>query len=291
MKEAKISVGMACTICGAPTDRIFQKHRYWIRECGTCHHRCAEVNPSDYHVERIYGDHYFNDGEAGYPDYMIEAEILISHGRHYARLLERYMQPGTILDVGAAAGFILSGFEKCGWIGTGIEPNPSMAEYARNNLELNVMTKTLEQFQSNDSYDLICMIQVIAHFLNPREALQVAAKVTRPSGYWLIETWNKESWTARVFGKSWHEYSPPSVLHWFSIDGLHELTSAFGFNKIAWGRPSKRIHPIHAKTLARYIFKDSALGRLLIRLINIIPDSLPIPYPGDDIFWVLYQKS
>jgi hypothetical protein len=130
----------------------------------------------------------------------------------------------------------------------------------------------------------------VAHFIDPNKAFQVASNITKPNGFWLIETWNRQSWTARIFGKSWHEYSPPSVLHWFSRDGLGQLAGKFGFREVAHGRPPKWIHPIHAKTLAQYKYKNAALGKLFISMIKIIPDRFPIPYPGDDIFWALFQK-
>jgi len=78
-------------------------------------------------VARIYDDDYFQGGKAGYPDYLAEADLLRCHGRWYGRLLAKYMQPGRVLDIGAAAGFILQGFQDCGWKGNGVEPNQRMA--------------------------------------------------------------------------------------------------------------------------------------------------------------------
>jgi SAM-dependent methyltransferase len=195
-----------------------------------------------------------------------------------------------MLDVGAAAGFILKGFQEGGWNGVGIEPNLRMAEYARTQLGLQVRSCSLEQFQSAERYNLISMIQVVPHLYDLRSALQIAAEHTRPGGYWLIETWNRESWTARLLGQNWHEYSPPSVLHWFSPEGLQRLAAQFGFREIVRGRPEKRISPGHVKSLLSYRLGSSALGRLVDKFVAVIPDRLAIPYPADDLFWALYQK-
>ena len=72
------------------------------------------------HTQTVYGDDYFNSGGAGYPDYLGESKLLRAHGKRYANLLKRYIDTGTMLDVGAAAGFILQGFIDCGWKGCGI---------------------------------------------------------------------------------------------------------------------------------------------------------------------------
>ena len=135
------------------------------------------------------------------------------------------------------------------------------------------------------------MIQVVPHLYDLRRALQVAARHTRPGGYWLIETWNRESWTARLFGHNWHEYSPPSVLHWFSPGGLQRLTAQFGFREVARDRPAKRITASHAKSLLRYKLEGSALGNSMVGLLRLLPGSLSIPYLADDVFWALYEKT
>jgi SAM-dependent methyltransferase len=282
---------MKCVICHGPLRRLFQHQGCWILGCEACHHRTAEVAPCANHVGRIYDDKYFHGGGAGYSDYLSEAEILRTQGQKYGSLLARHMTPGTLLDVGAAAGFVLKGFLDQGWSGEGIEPNPAMAEYARTHLGLRVVTGTLEGFESEREYDVVSMIQVIAHFVDLQRALRVAAERTRQGGFWLIETWNRESWTARAFGKHWHEYSPPSVLHWFSPEGLRRLAAQFGFQEIARGRPSKWIGGEHAKSLLRYRLESSRLGKIAAGAVNLIPDRIAIPYPAEDLFWTLYQKS
>jgi hypothetical protein len=135
------------------------------------------------------------------------------------------------------------------------------------------------------------MIQVVAHFYNLREAFQVAAELTRPGGFWLIETWNKDSLMARAFGQNWHEYSPPSVLNWFSPEGLKCLVSQFGFTEAARGRPPKWLKSSHAKSLVSYKLQGSSLSRTANGLLKLVPDNLAIPYPAYDLFWVLFRKS
>ena len=280
-----------CPLCGSPARRIFAKGQYWICDCEVCSHRFAEIADTEGHITRVYGDQYFAGNGYGYIDYLSEGDLLVRHGARYASLLKRYLQPGTILDVGAAAGFILKGYEEMGWRGSGIEPNPGMAEYARRRLGLKVETGTLESSQRNCCYDVVSMIQVVAHLVEPRAALAAAARLTNPGGFLLIETWNKESWTARVFGKSWHEYSPPSVLHWFSRESLRRVVEALGFQEVAHGRPTKWIRPSHAKSIGRNELGRTMIGAAIRTIAGSVPERLAIPYLADDIFWALYRGS
>lgn len=267
------------------------KHGFWIRDCTECGHRFAAVLPSRNHVNNIYADGYFKGGGAGYPDYLAGEKILISRGKKYARLLAKYTKPGRVLDVGSAAGFILKGLEEEGWKGAGIEPNPAMAEYARRHLGVMVETGTLEDLRSDSHYDLVCMIQVIAHFVDPCRALQAAARMTKPGGYWLIEAWNMQSWTARASGKSWHEYNPPSALHWFSQDTLREIVGKFGLREIARGRTIKWIRPAHVSSIGRNELNGSATGRLISAVAGLFPERIALPYIADDLFFALYQRQ
>ena len=110
-----------------------------ILECADCSHRFCGLAPDQNHVETQYTDDYFFGGGAGYADYLSEAELLISHGeRYYADLISRYIPTGDILDVGAAAGFILKGFANRGWNVSGVEPNRQMAQTARTRFRITI---------------------------------------------------------------------------------------------------------------------------------------------------------
>ena len=280
-----------CPICRTSRRRLFEKQGYGICDCDECQYRWAEIPRYSDHVSRVYGDEYFEGGGAGYSDYASEGPILVAHGRRYGEMLKGYTSPGRVLDVGAAAGFLLAGFRESGWSGSGVEPNDRMAEHARSQLGLNVRTGILESLPRHEQYDVISMIQVLSHFVDVSDALDVAAAITRPGGYWLIETWNPRSWSARVFGRHWHAYSPPSVLHWFSPAGLERFTSRFGFTRVADGKPAKWINGGHAKSLLRFHLAHSWWGRLPARMANVIPDRLSIRYPAEDVYWMLFQKK
>jgi SAM-dependent methyltransferase len=281
---------MNCPICGGVSHPVFAKYGYTISDCQECHHRFCDFKRGTEYIHTVYGDNYFTKGGAGYSDYLREDDLLIAHGRRYGQLLKRYIQPGHVLDVGSAAGFILKGLTETGWIGDGLEPNARMASHAQATYGLNVQVGTLEDFTPTKQYDLVTMIQIVAHFYDLHRAFDVAYRATRPGGYWLVETWDKDSIIARIFGKNWHEYSPPSTLHWFSQKTLVRLASRFGMHVVASGRPQKWLNGRHAKSLLRYKLEKGPLC-IITPMLKLIPDSLPISYPTLDLFWMLFQKS
>ena len=277
-----------CPVCAGSSLRRFSRDGYWLRECSSCWHQFFELIVEGDHVAKTYADTYFTGGGAGYPGYLHEEHLLRERGRWYANKLAVHMSTGTVLDVGAAAGFILKGFEDAGWRGEGIEPNETMARYAREVMGLTVVTAQLESFLAGKQFDMVSMIQVIAHIADPRRAMAQVVDLLKPGGHLLIETWNSRSVTARLLGMRWHEYSPPSVLHCFSMHSLSKLAEEAGFREVARGRPSKWISAEHARTLLRYKYNDSGAMKVLTR---IIPAGIRIPYPAEDLVWLLLRRD
>ena len=290
----------SCAICDGEVLPVFVAAGHEIFECSRCDHRMTWPNhpgadPAA-HVREVYSDDYFLAGGAGYPNYLEEESLMVRRGRWYAALMRRHgLQLGRVLDVGAAAGFVLKGLEDCGWQGVGVEPNARMARHARDVLQRDVRTGTLETLElpasSPADFDLICFFQVLAHFIDPRLALERAETMLAPNGHVLIETWDWKSLTARFFGESWHEYSPPSVLHWFCPASLERLGREFGLEQVASGRPLKKLTGKHARSLVAFKSGEGAVARLLAGASSLIPLDAELPYPFDDVRWTLFARS
>lgn len=285
------SLQLTCPICDQSSVRLFRKNSYWIRECDRCHHQFAEEQPTAKGVSQIYDGQYFQGDGPGYIDYLAEADLLQQLGQYYADRLAYYVLPGTVLDVGAAAGFILKGLMDSGWRGEGLEPNPRIAEFGQQQLGLKMTVGTLENYPTSDRFELVMMVQVIQHFYNLKLALHTASMVTKPGGYWLIETWDRSSLLARMRGQNWHAYTPPSRSHWFSPPELERLVAQYGFREVARGSPSKWMNGQYRKSVLRYQLMDKAWGKAVAQSLNLMPDQMKTPYIGGDIFWGLYQKA
>jgi 2-polyprenyl-3-methyl-5-hydroxy-6-metoxy-1,4-benzoquinol methylase len=279
---------MQCPLCSSDSKRIFEVKNYWIRDCVKCSHRFTELLVTANHVENIYDDSYFNGGGAGYTNYLEEAEILRQRGHWYSKLLSKYTDKGKVLDVGSAAGFILKGMTETGWEGVGIEPNESMAEFGRKKLNLQIHKTSVEKFSTDEKFDIVTMIQVMAHFVHPKDIFSHVSGTLKSNGHLLIETWNRKSLSEKIFGTKWHEYSPPSVLQFFSDEGIEQLAKENGYERVAIGRPSKWISGSHAKSLVAYKFGEKSI---ITKLSKIVPNRLNFPYPSEDLFWVLYKKT
>ncbi|MCA9184806.1 MAG: methyltransferase domain-containing protein [Pirellulaceae bacterium] len=282
-----------CTLCGANDSRfVFHIAGIDIRDCVHCDHRFADYSVDANHLGRVYGDDYFFGGGAGYQDYLASGELLRYQGRCYGQRLASCIEPGRLLDVGAAAGFLMQGFRESGWQPEGIEPNRAMADHARNVFDLPTHVGTLEDYDApRATFAAVAMVQVIGHVANLSESLARIHDLLLPGGLLLIETWLRDAWSARLLGPRWHEYSPPSVLHWFGRRDLKFAADRFGFQHVAKGRPVKWITAGHGKSLLRYKYGNGWLRPIVTLCDASLPDRLAIPYVMDDVAWVVWRKD
>jgi 2-polyprenyl-3-methyl-5-hydroxy-6-metoxy-1,4-benzoquinol methylase len=276
--------------CAEEKKILFNKNNYSIIQCKNCGHRFTKLQDLDNHLANVYSDDYFFEGKSGYPNYLDEKDILHKTGNRYAGIINKYSKPGKVLDIGCAAGFILKGFEDAGWESHGVEPNDTMASYGRNELKLDIRTGGIETCDINEKFDLITMIEVIGVFYDLDKAMLSVSNLITNRGLVLVESMNMESIVARILGKNWHEYCPPSVTHWFSDRTLTQLFNYYGFELIARGYPAKRINIKHAISLIEenspnFIFKGKLLNSL-----NRMFGNYTLIYPPIDLKWYLYRK-
>lgn len=269
---------------------LFTKKGYLIKECKTCGHRFTEIKDLNSHLAESFSDDYFFEGKDGYPNYLEEKEMLYRSGVKFTRIISRYAKPGKVLDVGCAAGFILKAFEKAGWECYGIEPNDTMASYGRKELGLDIRTGGMETFNPDQKFDLINLIEVIGSLYDLDKAMQNVKQLSKPGGLVLVESWDMNCLAARFFGASWHEYCPPSVVHWFSDDTLKQLFKYYGFELIAKGRPSKKINLKHGLAIIAENSSSSSLKKRFFNFLSRTLGGIAVPYPPVDVKWYLFKK-
>jgi SAM-dependent methyltransferase len=280
-----------CPVCGSRAAPQFRLGDCTVSDCPACGHRFTADAIQEDHVGSVYDDGYFFGGGAGYDDYLVEAELLRAQGKRYGALLARHATPGRVLDVGAAAGFVQAGLEDAGWESTGLEPNATMVAHARERLGLDTVQGSIEDPPDWAPFDAVCLVQVVGHFYDLGRALSSVAKLTRPGGLCLVEYWRRDSVVARLLGRAWHEYSPPSVLHWYTRDSLDAAMASRGFSPIESGAPKKYISGGHARSLLQHKLMQLPLGRILAAPTALVPAQAMLRYPAFDLEWRLYRRQ
>ncbi|MEZ5651383.1 MAG: class I SAM-dependent methyltransferase [Burkholderiaceae bacterium] len=273
-----------------------------IDRCQACGHAFCRGRFDTAHTASQFDDRYFKGGGVGYPDYLAEPDIRRRLARAYAKRLQALAGahgltvPGSALDVGCAAGFMMQGLSDAGWRASGVDPNASMVAHARHTLGLDAhvgqaetLSRTLDLAVPANGFDLITLVQVVGHLIDPGRAVAEAVAVLAPGGLLLVETWDSQSRIARLFGTQWQELTPPNVLHYFTRASLNRLMAGHGLSCLHTARVPKRLQVAHLRNFVRHRY--ALAGRMMAALMAPVPGRWSLPYPGDDLFFSIYRRE
>lgn len=85
-----------------------------------------------------------------------------------------------------------------------------------------------KQIQDN-SQDLVTLIHVLEHCLDPKRALENVFRITKPGGLAIIETPNHEALTFSVSKNCWPWLDVPRHLNFFTEKSLKDIAEQAGF--------------------------------------------------------------
>ncbi|HII15008.1 MAG TPA: class I SAM-dependent methyltransferase [Nanoarchaeota archaeon] len=156
--------------------------------------------------------------------------------------MAKHAPKGKLLDVGCASGFFLKVAKDAGWDVMGVEPNRWLAEYGKNNFGLNIKAGTLEGAKfRNNSFDVICMWDVIEHMPDPNHALGEANRILNKGGILIVSTPDYGSILAGVFGRKWW-FLLSHHLFYFTAKTMRKILEQNGFRvkirKMHWQKLS-----------------------------------------------------
>lgn len=183
-------------------------------------------------LDSIYKKDYFKAGsektEFGYTDYDLDKEPMKKIFTDFLIGIENFVKKKTIFDVGVATGYFLDIAINRGWQTAGVEISQYASKLARSKGH-EVSTGDLESIDVQAKFDLITMWDVLEHLSNPKLSLKKANQMLVKAGLLIINTIDKNSFWARLWGKKWHLIIPPEHLYYFSFKNLEILLKDTGF--------------------------------------------------------------
>jgi SAM-dependent methyltransferase len=219
-------VSGGCWICEGPVRacELFAPEPF--REC----ERCGFIFRPDLDAEAlaaVYAGGSYEDvrGE----QYLAELSKRRRDARVRLDYMRRWSAEGRLLDVGAAGGAFVAEALARGFDASGVEPVPSFARAAREQLGLDVREGGIEDLDlSSERYAAITMWHVLEHIPHPLEQLRRLADVLEHGGALAVEVPNAASAVAAHMGAAWPSLEPRVHVNQFTPDSLTELIRRVG---------------------------------------------------------------
>lgn len=139
------------------------------------------------------------------------------------KLVNRYKQGKSLLDIGCGTGELLNHFNKMGWNVNGIEPNSSARSFAVKNYNIPVFAENgLDKFDK-ESFDVISMWHVLEHVPDLNGRMIQLKKLVKNDGLLIIALPNLNSPDAIKYGPHWAGLDVPRHLYHFTKDTFQTL--------------------------------------------------------------------
>ena len=147
-----------------------------------------------------------------------------------------------VLDIGCFTGEFLHVLMESGASVYGLELQTEAVQIAAEKFpgrifQADVLSKDFPQVKC----DIITLLGVLEHVLDPIALLRRAAELLNPCGLLMIQTPNSTSLLARLLGKLWPPYAPIEHIHLFSSQSVKTALRDIGFVDIEITQHWKRL--------------------------------------------------
>lgn len=242
---------------GFPLDFKLDVSAWRIVRCLGCSVRYPNPCPSKESITRYYADQQ----EPSDWEMVNYVEIPEKGRKAWAKFARNITllngRPGSMLEIGCAAGWVLHAAREQGWDAHGIEASPKFQKYAASTLKLPVQLGTIEEVNFGDKkFDVIVNTDVIEHLYDPVADLRRLRKIIKPDGYLVMATCDIGSTCAAFWGLDWRQIVISHTFYWTKKSMTVALNRA-GFRVERFSEP-RYWHPVWYKELiqrAREIIK------------------------------------
>jgi SAM-dependent methyltransferase len=176
--------------------RLPDRVHYRMVTCDTCGLVRSDPVASDELLATLYASSNFDYGEE-------VASIQATYGRALDWLSARSPRREALLEIGCGNGFFLSQARRQGWKEVrGVEPSADAVGKAPPELGGAIVQDVMRSgLFAPESFDAVCLFQVLDHIANPVDLLEECLAVLKPGGHILALNHNVRSWSARILGE------------------------------------------------------------------------------------------
>src|SRR3989344_260813 len=215
---------MRCQLCESQTEKIYKVIRKSkIYECSLC--QLAFIDQKVLTVTKLLKD---DTSELyNFENYKKDEGRLRKRFKKLTVKITAHKKSGSVLDVGAGFGLFSSELNKTGDFNFDlIEPGLKLRYVGK--LEKKIYPLNFEKFKAGRKYDIILMMDVLEHYINPLKNLEKAKRLLKKEGILVIQTPNYKSLMASIC-RDWAWWMVEDHKFFFSPKSLRLILEKAGF--------------------------------------------------------------
>lgn len=238
--------------------------KYAISQCG----HCGQVMTDARNQKRK--TLYEEDDVSVY----IEKEVMFRKlfGRIIS-IIKQYQQNGTLIDVGAGVGLLVSEAQKAGFRAFGFEPSRPSVVVAKKKFHINLIPTQFEQ--SDLKAQVVVINHVLEHMADPKQLLYEVTGSLVSKGLLVIGVPNFASLMARFKKGTWQNLNPQQHRWHFTINTLDQLIVPAGFSRLNFYMENH----------------DRSMHTLFRRPVYWLLDTIALATNRGEAMLVLYRKD
>lgn len=193
-----------CSFCASPDYSLYDSVDEWrIVKCNRCGFCFTNPRPTGESLASFYDLDYFKDDDVTRFGFFNEDGSAnlgkdIGYDHRIADIESCVDTRGSLLELGSAVGGFLSVMSKRGWRVSGVEVSRAAVEIAQKNEGVNMFCGKLEEFETYETYDVVCMYHSLEHTPNPAFVIDRTYELLNPGGIVVVEVPNLEGFDARI---------------------------------------------------------------------------------------------
>lgn len=227
---------VTCDFCSSSEFTTHHTEGEWtIVKCKNCGFHYTNPQPTLETLPFYYTEEYFKDKRHASKFYNEDGtqKTVVENYTNRIEDIETFLNKrGSLLELGSARGGFLSKMKSRGWKVFGVEISEDAAQIANDN-DIPTFTGTLEQWETDQKFDAVCMYQTLEHVPNPREIIEKSFDLLNPGGVFIAEIPNIQCSEMKISKERRHlSYDLPRHLNHFSPDFLKKALEKAGFEVI-----------------------------------------------------------
>ena len=263
-----------CPGCGSSAKAdSFQKHSFTYNHCDECGSIYVSPRPDLTELTRYYAQsesqRFWSEAVLAQTGEKRKESIMLPNIERIEGILKNIdHKPQRVLDIGSANGTFLTEWKKKHSDAElyGIEPGRESAQQCRD-LGITVFENSVEDEAKNGEAqgDMVTCFEVIEHVQDPDLFAKSICDVTAPGGVAIMSCLGADGFDIQLLWEKSRSLMPPYHLNFLSVDGMQNLFSKAGFDKVDIFTPGRLDVQIVQKSTERGVEPDmSRFERLLL---------------------------